>query len=606
VTNGVLCFLRNILLWISVPFLFCIYYVFWYGRPWLAVVEHTLFVVIVFSFFQALRIFTVRIFGFLGWVRVFNSVIQGSFVFLLLLYWVVVVILLEVWGRVITEEIIVSYFNQAGYFAELLGYSLGVLSLFCFVAYLVFLLIFFFAAGKGDWEPTWVYLDVRFLSAFFVCLILLFAKFALDWLQSPSKNFEPISLTLYSGKNNRLLGKFDQGLSVPASFNDNEIIASGEYLPSLNKKNKNVILIVVDALRFDHMGSYGYQRKTTPYLSSLVSTGAVSIFANVRASCGESVCGLSSLAASRYSHQMPSSPFSLSKVLLRNDYDVRMILSDNHKNTYGVSDLYGAVTQYYDGGMAEAYMSDDGHVLKALQAVEPWGGKPTMMQFHLMSAHQLGKKYSEFKKYTPAKGYIGKMRGQSDVEHTNSYDNGVLQADSFIEKIISMLAGKGYLNDTILVITADHGDGLGEHGLFNHTNSVREQLLHVPLFLIKYEDGKALPGVQVDSFMAQIDIAPSILFELGIDKPSVWSGQAFQLMMNRGVTYFQMVPSAGLYDHRSTGHLWKYWINYHDNNEYVFDLMSDPGELSNKIGSVDRVLLNSWREKIKAINYDGR
>jgi arylsulfatase A-like enzyme len=283
-----------------------------------------------------------------------------------------------------------------------------------------------------------------------------------------------------------------------------------------------------------------------------------------------------------------------------------MILSDNHRNTYSTSDLYGAVTQYYDGGMAAAYMSDDENVLKALRAVESWSGKPTMMQFHLMSAHQLGKRYPEFQKYTPAKGYIGKMRGQPDIEHTNSYDNGVLQADSFIQKILSILAEKGYLNEAVVVITADHGDGLGEHGLFNHTNSVREQLLHIPLFFLKYESGKALPGVRNDSFMAQIDIAPSILFELGIDKPSVWSGQAFQLMKNRGFTYFQMVPSVGLYDHRSSQFLWKYWINYSDNAEYVFDLISDPGEINNRIRDIDKVLLGSWREKIKAINYDGR
>lgn len=604
--KSMMCFLYSILLWIGLPFLFCLYYVLGYHKPWLAAVEHIYFVVVVVLFFQTLKILTLRVFGFSGWVGVFNSVLQGTFVFLLLLYWVVVVILLEVWGRVITEEIIISYFGQAGYFVEVLGYSLFAVSFFSLAAYLVFLLLFFLAERKCNLEPTWLYSDVRFLSVFLVCLMLLFAKLTFDWLHSPSKNFEPISLTLYSGKNNHLLRKFDQGLNVPVSVNSDEVIVSENYIPAPNNKNKNVIIIVVDALRFDHMGAYGYQRKTTPYLSSLASMGGLSIATNVRASCGESVCGLSSLAGSRYSHQMPLSPFSLSKVLLKNDYDVRMILSDNHRNTYSTSDLYGAVTQYYDGGMAAAYMSDDGNVIKTLQSVESWSGKPTMMQFHLMSAHQLGKKYPEFKKYTPAKGYIGKMRGQPNIEHTNSYDNGVLQADSFIQKILLTLTEKGYLNEAVVIITADHGDSLGEHSLFNHTNSVREQLLHIPLFFLKYESGKALPGVLIDSFVAQIDIAPSILFELGIDKPSVWSGQAFQLMKNRGFTYFQMVPSVGLYDYRSAQHLWKYWINYSDNVEYVFDLINDPGELNNRIRNVDRILLNSWREKIKAINYDGR
>ncbi|WP_157669460.1 sulfatase-like hydrolase/transferase [Chitinibacter sp. GC72] len=598
------CFLYELFLWIFFPFLFCLYYVLGHDKPWLALVEHIYFVIVVFSFFQVLKIILLRVLGSSAWIKVLNSMLQGTFLFLLLLYWLAVVALLNIWGRVITEEIIVSYSGQLAYFVEIFGYSLYEVAGLFFLVYGCFLIFFFYVGQVRTWEPAWFFLKIRFFGFFIFVVMMFFGKLIFDCFYFASDNLEPISTTLYSGKKNHLLTKFDQGLIVPDSVNREELLASEHYLPGVNKKNKNIIIIVVDALRFDHMSVYGYARKTTPYLDSLADLGILSIASNVRASCGESVCGLSSMAGSRYSHQMPNSPFSLSKVMLRNGYDVRMILSDNHLNTYSTSDLYGAVTQYYDGGMAAAYMSDDGHVLNALQGVKSWSGRPTMMQFHLMSAHQLGKKYPEFKKYIPAKGHAGKMKGDPTIENTNSYDNGVLQADDFIRKILSMLAEKNYLNDALVVITADHGDSLGEHGLFNHTNSVREQLLHIPLLMLNYQEGKASPGVRIDSFISQIDIAPSILFELGIERPSVWEGNPFQIYKKKDFTYFQMVPSIGLYDHRNDQFLWKYWIDNSNNIEYVFDLISDPAENNNKIQSVDRVLLSQWREKIRAVNYE--
>ena len=97
----------------------------------------------------------------------------------------------------------------------------------------------------------------------------------------------------------------------------------------------------------------------------------------------------------------------------------------------------------------------------------------------------------------------------------NFYDNGVVRSDAVIAELLAQLKEKGYLQDALVVITADHGESLGEHGLYHHANSVREEVLRIPLVFIAYGSPLRLPP-QVRDFASQVDIAPTILKELGL------------------------------------------------------------------------------------------
>jgi glucan phosphoethanolaminetransferase (alkaline phosphatase superfamily) len=408
---------------------------------------------------------------------------------------------------------------------------------------------------------------------------------------------EPFHLTMYAGKENALDTlehpiKYDQALSGL----ENNIRSN--YQINTTRVKRNVILIVVDALRPDHMGVYNYKRNTTPFLTSLDAQGIVQKFSNVRASCGASACGLSTLATARFAHQIPDNPYTLSQVLAKNGYSTQIILSGDHTNFYNLRSLYGKVDTYYDGSMAAPfYMNDDALIIHKLNTLPDFNGKPTLFQFHLMSTHGLSKHMPEFEVYKPNKGYSGNIRGIPSVEHVNYYDNGVIQSDYYINQIMKVLDRKKYLQDALIIVTADHGESLGEHNMYSHANSVYEVLLRVPFLLINAKNTSALTK-QASSFSSQADIAPTVLHELGLQIPENWVGKAIQLQSKEDrqstYTYFQLHPRVGMYIHGDS--LWKYWLNTYNSEEFVFNLDEDPNEQRNLITKIDPKLRLKWRE----------
>ena len=186
-------------------------------------------------------------------------------------------------------------------------------------------------------------------------------------------------------------------------------------------------------------------------------------------------------------------------------------------------------------------------------------GDPVMIQFHLMSAHLLGSRDPATAKYTPAASYLflasrgDAVDGRPSEQATNYYDNGVLQADAVIREILDALERKGYLQNSVVAITADHGEGLGEHGLYQHANSVHEEVLRIPFILLSY--GYRATGAFDGRVASQVDIAPTLLAEAGIPLPATWKGRPLQQPAARDFLYFQERWEAGVFDLRDPGNL---------------------------------------------------
>jgi glucan phosphoethanolaminetransferase (alkaline phosphatase superfamily) len=379
--------------------------------------------------------------------------------------------------------------------------------------------------------------------------------------------------------------------------------ARSAYVANPNADRKNVILIVVDALRRDHMSLFGYARDTTPNLDRIARSVVVRKAALVHSSCADSSCGLLSLASSRFVHQFPSRPFTLTEVLKRNGYHVHMVLSGDHTNFYGLRKIYGAVDSYFDGSSSDSrYANDDQLVLDRLAGFAPWDGTPTMLQIHLMSVHVLGTRYKWSDKFEPASNYaahadrrVATSAGTSS-EAVNYYDNGVVQADALIARTLDLLSDKGYLKNTLVVVTGDHGESLGEHGLYAHANSVYEQVLSIPVVFLSFGYRPTRP-IDARPDASQVDIAPSILEELGIPAPATWVGVPMQDPRGPDFTYFQEKLDAGVFDLRDPAHLWKYFVNTRSGKEFAFDISADPGESADRRSTVSAELRGDWRAK---------
>src|SRR6185437_130601 len=223
---------------------------------------------------------------------------------------------------------------------------------------------------------------------------------------------------------------------------------------STHHPSRNVILIVGDALRSDHMSVYGYGRSTTPNLARMLQMpGAVKV-PMVHSVCAETTCGVLALLASKFVFQIAPHSFSLIEVLRRNNYKTHLILSGDHTNFYDLRKAYGQGDDYYDGNDAQAfgyYGNDDALVVDRVAKLAPWDGGNHYFQFHLMSAHSLGSRHEEFLRYQPASDYRSWVRPSraaktvpSEVIAANNfYDNGVLQFDAYVARILASLSEKG-------------------------------------------------------------------------------------------------------------------------------------------------------------------
>jgi arylsulfatase len=110
------------------------------------------------------------------------------------------------------------------------------------------------------------------------------------------------------------------------------------------------------------------------------------------------------------------------------------------------------------------------------------------------------------------------------------YDGAITYTDAELGRLFEQLRESGVFDRALIVITADHGEQFQDHGLWRHSNSLYQQLLHVPL-LIKYPGQK--DGRTVTDWVATFDIMPTILRELGLPCTSC-EGHALQDLVPGG------------------------------------------------------------------------
>ena len=294
---------------------------------------------------------------------------------------------------------------------------------------------------------------------------------------------------------------------------------------------KNVVLIIVDSLRADRMQVYGYERPTTPFLSDLVQSGRMKKVETAFSSCSESFCGITSTLASREFLDITARDFQLQDVLHLQGYQTQFVLSGDHRVWNGLPQFYHVTDEeMFDGSQTRRFsMDDDRLVLEGLErvpAADP--EQPTFFYLHLMSTHYLGVQFPESHVFTRPDDQVSPgiepYKILEKLEKPDRYDDKVRQADGVIQQIFAALGAKHYLDDAVVVVTGDHGEGLGErhwaHGWHLYNEDIRIPLL---FYDTPAPAAKTYPDL---TFGAQVDIAPTILDRLGLPIPASWEGQS--------------------------------------------------------------------------------
>lgn len=380
---------------------------------------------------------------------------------------------------------------------------------------------------------------------------------------------------------------------------------ANDFHPPKQFFQRNVIIIIIDCLRRDHLSLYGYSRETTPFLHSLMTSGEAQSVAFAIANGNNSPQGIRSVLGSRLPHQQRQYNFKIHDALKRAGYRTHLIAAGDHTSLSDMRKHYGPNFDVFRDGLNPSpyTVNDDRRILSELRELKPFDGRPAFFYFHLMSAHGLSVRQPEYQRWQPSAlilDWIPMITGHYDsVLMQNTYDNGLLQADHVVTEIYSALKSKGYLDDYVGVVTGDHGEGLGERGHFGHTGFLYMEDIGVPIIFIESDkvDYGPMP------LASHIDIAPTLLSRLGLPLPAQWQGQSL---------FHAPPPEAVFAESRKNGEDWRTVMIKHDNliykyiyigspqagvREMLFNLTADPAEQTNLLAvSGEHEQLSAIRE----------
>lgn len=370
-------------------------------------------------------------------------------------------------------------------------------------------------------------------------------------------------------------------------------------------EQKHVAVIMLDAARADHMSVYGYDRETTPFLDSLSTTGHLMRTSFAVSPCPLSECGITSMLTSQFYPRVHQTSYTMQEAFSDLGYQTHFLLSGDHSRLYPFMErFYGnRLTSFQDGMTSDRYPADDQIVIDYIHETLQNSGHDHlhMFYFHLMSTHGLGARYPEYEIFEPHdfrqqttlmnQGRSSALSAEDRQLLINNYDNGMLQADYFIQQIFNQLDAHNILENTIVVITADHGEALGEAGIYGHAREIHHATINVPL-LIFDQSSESQNNHHSPAFGSLIDIPATIFSKLDLPLPKSWEGVRLD-KESRRVSHHQSSLQAG-----NQGVILQYgdafyFLEYSRKNwkKSVYNLSNDPLQENNIFNELDEDLL---------------
>ncbi|RYY87342.1 MAG: hypothetical protein EOO15_12140 [Chitinophagaceae bacterium] len=285
----------------------------------------------------------------------------------------------------------------------------------------------------------------------------------------------------------------------------------------------NVVVILLDALRADHLPAYGYGRQTAPFLDSLSRSGSLMKVKRAFSNSTNTVGGVAGLFYSRDWESFGYTGLNLMKYLKGAGYTTYAFLTGYHRDWFGLSALYRSSSDHYFESPKDPDIppDDDMVTLRAIESAKL--DRPGFLYIHLLSTHTIGKKHAEFRRFLPDKIGLGADQRTALV---NNYDNGILQADFVLRRLFAKFRRDGILQDCTVFILADHGELFGEGGQWSHGGSVHPALLSIPLFIW---DSNREWYRNLESATLK-DIAPTVIDRIGYPVPACWEGSSLHAL----------------------------------------------------------------------------
>lgn len=382
----------------------------------------------------------------------------------------------------------------------------------------------------------------------------------------------------------------------------------------------NILLYVMDTLRADHLGVYGYDRPVSPRIDSFAADAtvfddAVAQSSWTRASMASIFTSLWPLqhGTNRRGDVLAPEAVTLAELLNSAGYEtVAFAKNQNIFPTFGFAQGFEDFNAMWTKGKSHRI---NAQVDKWLRSFD--GERPFFLYLHAVDPHV---------PYGPPEGFKYQFASESNDDLTlkrppglktwktlqpeqqerilghllDLYDGEIAYNDSTFGDLLEMLREHSLYEDTLIILLSDHGEEFQDHGNWQHGRNLFVENLHVPL-LIRFPDRGQ--GVRVEQRVQHIDLLPTLLDYLGLEAPDFLEGSSFlpwvtgtEAAMNEPPRpAFSFLHLDGLPNVSVIEEDWKLVQNLSKGEiawTNLFNLAEDPGEKRNRMK--DRPILASY------------
>jgi arylsulfatase A-like enzyme len=332
-------------------------------------------------------------------------------------------------------------------------------------------------------------------------------------------------------------------------------------LPPANKVAPNLLIMTLDTLRADHLSCYGYRRPTTPHLDRLAEGGV--LFQHAIANSSWTLPAHASLFTGRLPHEHKADWWApldekyptLAEVLAAQGYLTAAFAANTsyvapewglgrgfaHFEVYGSSLADDVVRTVYGRKLALNLLPRLGYFdipgrkrasqvnREFLRWLDDVSGRPFFAFLNYLDVHDPYltpaphlRRFAEevmrgdrinFQFQAYAFRRKPTLTAEEIQVEVNAYDECLAYLDTQLGALFSELARRGLAENTLMIITSDHGESFGNHDLFGHGNSLYLETLHVPL--IFYWPGRIPSGMRIPQIVGLQQIPATLLEALG-------------------------------------------------------------------------------------------
>lgn len=351
-------------------------------------------------------------------------------------------------------------------------------------------------------------------------------------------------------------------------------------------RRPNVLLITIDTLRADRVGAYGYRAGQTPVIDRLAAEGlrVEDAFTAVPVTLAAHATLLTGRLPTEHGvrgnsfYRLPERETTLAEVLKQAGYRTAAVVGAAVLDRrFGLSqgfDLYDDETASGTGVTLIAERGAAAVVSRAIAWLNGWDGSSAFLLWaHLFDPHD---------PYVPPEPFRSTLA-------SSPYDGEIAYVDREVGRLLEALESRGALESTLVILTSDHGESLGEHGEATHGIFLYDATLRVPLFF--RGPGIPRPAPARAGPVGLVDVLPTVLGRLSIALPASVSGRDIftHHPEPREYLYAETFLPRDFYNWSELRGLRSARMKFIDSPApELYDLASDPGETVNRAAQARR------------------